>query len=87
MLVAESKWFKYDVKEARTALKFVFKNYKKASRLSAKLATKNKKEFSLGKMTEKLGTILSTHVPFFPEVVEFKPVLPKAIKINKPAKK
>ena len=87
MLVAESKWFKYDVKEARTALKFVFKNYKKASRLSAKLATNNKSKFSLDKMTEKLTTILTSHVPFFPEVLEFKPVLPKAIKINKPTKK
>ena len=69
------------------ALKFVFKNYKKASRLSAQLATKNKKEFSLDKMTEKLGTILSTHVPFFPEKIDFKPVPPKVIKINKPSKK
>jgi glycosyltransferase involved in cell wall biosynthesis len=87
MLIPESKWFKYNSKEAREALKFVFKNYKKASRVSNKLATKNKKEFSLDKMTEKLGTILSTHVPFFPEKIDFKPVPPKVIKINKPSKK
>tara|TARA_R110000851_G_scaffold239754_5_gene392455 strand:- start:1873 stop:3168 length:1296 start_codon:yes stop_codon:yes gene_type:complete len=86
MLIPESKWFKYDSKEARTALKFVFKNYKKASRLSTKLGTKNKKEFSLEKMTEKLETILTEYVPFFPVELSFKPVLPKAIKINKPSK-
>jgi len=60
---------------------------KKASRLSAKLAIKNKKEFSLDKMTEKLAIILNTHVPFFPEKVDFKPVAPKTIKLNKPAKR
>jgi len=86
MLIPESKWFKYDSKEARTALKFVFKNYKKASRLSIKLGAKNKKEFSLDKMTEKLESILTEYVPFFPIELSFKPVLPKVIKINKPSK-
>ena len=86
MLIPESKWFKYDSKEARTALKFVFKNYKKASRLSTKLGAKNKKEFSLDKMTEKLESILTEYVPFFPLELSFKPVLPKVIKINKPSK-
>jgi len=86
MLIPESKWFKYDSKEVRTALKFVFKNYKKASRLSTKLGVKNKKEFSLEKMTEKLETILTRYVPFFPTELPFKPVLPKVIKINKPSK-
>jgi|TARA_R110000744_G_C19366220_1_gene561939 glycosyltransferase involved in cell wall biosynthesis len=86
MLIPESKWFKYDSKEARTALKFVFKNYKKASRLSTKLGAKNKKEFSLDKMTEKLESILTEYVPFFPIELSFKPVLPKVIKINKPSK-
>lgn len=86
MLIPESKWFKYNSKEAREALKFVFKNYKKASRVSNKLATKNKREFNLDKMTEKLGKILTEHVPFFPQELQFKPVLPKKIKINKPTK-
>ena len=86
MLIPESKWFKYNSKEAREALKFVFKNYKKASRVSNKLAIKNKREFNLDKMTEKLGKILTEHVPFFPQELQFKPVLPKKIKINKPTK-
>jgi hypothetical protein len=86
MLIPESKWFKYNSKEAREALKFVFKNYKKASRVSNKLDIKNKREFNLDKMTEKLGKILTEHVPFFPQELQFKPVLPKKIKINKPTK-
>lgn len=86
MLVEDSKWFTPNEQEVKTGLRYIFKNYKKASRISKRLAEKNKKEFNLDKMTEKLGSILEQYVPFFPQELEFKPVLPKSIKINKQTK-
>ena len=86
MLVPESKWFKYNEAEVKSGLKFIHKKYKHALRLSSKLAKYNKEHFSLDKMTDKLKSILDKNVPFFPIELDFKPVLPKVIKINKPSK-
>jgi len=80
MLIGESKWFTPNQEEIKTGLKYIFKNYKKASRLSKKLAEINKREFNLDSMTTKLQTILDQYVPFFPQELKFNPVLPKSIK-------
>ena len=53
----------------------MFKNYKNFLTLAKRQAFKNKKDFSLDKMTKLLGTILDNNVPEFPKQVQLE--LPK----------
>jgi len=61
-LLKESKWFTVDYSRAAGKIFDVYKNYKKYSKQSEGLRTNITKNFSLDKMTEKLGEILTKYV-------------------------
>jgi len=79
MLIAESGWFTIDYSAAAKALEEVYKNYKKWSEGAKRQAYRSRTEFSLGKMGEKLLSIIDNKVPI---KVELK--LPQLKKISLP---
>jgi glycosyltransferase involved in cell wall biosynthesis len=61
-LLKEAKWFSVDYSKAANKIFDVYKNYKKYQKQSEGLRTNITKNFSLSKMTEKLGEILTKYV-------------------------
>ena len=61
-LLKEAKWFSVDYSKAANKIFDVYKNYKKYQKQSEGLKTNITKNFSLSKMTEKLGEILTKYV-------------------------
>jgi len=61
-LLKESKWFNVDYSKAAQTIFDVYKNYKKYSKQSEGLRTNITKNFSLDKMSSKLGEILDKYV-------------------------
>ena len=61
-LLKEAKWFSVDYSRAAGKIFDVYKNYKKYQKQSEGLRTNITKNFSLDKMTEKLGEILTKYV-------------------------
>jgi glycosyltransferase involved in cell wall biosynthesis len=80
VLLKESQWFAPDDNQVGHALTEVFDKYKDYQEKAKRLAYKNKTNFSLDKMTEKLNEILKNYVPVIPKQVELK--LPKLKKIE-----
>jgi glycosyltransferase involved in cell wall biosynthesis len=79
-ILADSQWFKPDDNQVGHAFVEVFENYKEYQEKAKRLAYKNKQNFSLDKMTEKLDELLKQYIPEFPKHVELK--LPKLKKIE-----
>jgi glycosyltransferase involved in cell wall biosynthesis len=79
-ILADSQWFKPDDNQVGHALTDVFENYKDYQEKAKRLAYRNKQNFSLDKMTEKLGELVKQYTPEFPKHVELK--LPKLKKIE-----
>jgi glycosyltransferase involved in cell wall biosynthesis len=79
-IIPESMWFKPDDNQVGHAFMDVFNRYKEYQEKAKRLAYKNKQNFSLDKMTEKLDELLKQYVPEFPKHVELK--LPKLKKIE-----
>jgi glycosyltransferase involved in cell wall biosynthesis len=71
-LLKESKWFTVDYSKAASKLFEVHKNYKKYLKQSQGLKTNINKNFTLDKMTSKLGEILDKYVKKQPTHVEMK---------------
>ena len=61
-LLKEAKWFSVDYSKAANKIFDVYKNYKKYQKQSEGLKTNITKNFSLDKMTQKLGEILDKYV-------------------------
>jgi glycosyltransferase involved in cell wall biosynthesis len=61
-LLKEAKWFSVDYSKAAGKIFDVYKNYKKYSKQSEGLRTNITKNFTLDKMTEKLGQLLDKYV-------------------------
>jgi len=61
-LLKEAKWFTVDYSRAAGKIFDVYKNYKKYSKQSEGLRTNITKNFTLDKMTEKLGQLLEKYV-------------------------
>jgi glycosyltransferase involved in cell wall biosynthesis len=61
-LLKEAKWFTVDYSRAAGKIFDVYKNYKKYSKQSEGLRTNITKNFTLDKMTEKLGQLLDKYV-------------------------
>ena len=78
-ILEQGGWFNVDQGYAVNVMKDVFENYKKYLPKAKQLAFRNKQNFSLEKMTEKLDTIFEA---FVPKKVELK--LPKIDKIELP---
>jgi len=79
-LLAESMWFRPDDNQSGHALDDVFNNYKDYQEKAKRLAYRNKQNFSLDKMTEKLGELLKQYVPETPKHVTLN--LPKLKKVD-----
>jgi glycosyltransferase involved in cell wall biosynthesis len=79
-ILADSQWFKPDDNQVGHAFTEIFENYKEYQEKAKRLAYKNKQNFSLDKMTEKLDELLKQYIPEFPKHVELK--LPKLKKIE-----
>lgn len=79
-ILADSMWFKPDDNQVGHAFVDVFENYKDYQEKAKRLAYRNKQNFSLDKMTEKLGELIKQYAPEFPKHVELK--LPKLKKIE-----
>ena len=78
-ILEQGGWFNIDQGYAIGLMKDVFENYKKYLPKAKQLAFRNKQNFSLEKMTEKLDAIFEA---FVPKKVELK--LPKIDKIELP---
>lgn len=78
-LLEQSGWFNIDQGHTIGMMKDVFENYKKFIPKAKQLAFRNRQNFSLDKMTEKLDTIFEA---FIPKKIELK--LPKIDKIELP---
>ena len=79
-LLAESMWFKPDDNQSGYALNDMFENYKEYQEKAKRLAYRNKQNFSLDKMTEKLGELITQYVPDAPKHVTLN--LPKLKKVD-----
>jgi len=80
VILHNSQWFKPDDNQVGHAFNDVFEKYKNYQEKAKRLAFRNKQNFSLDKMTEKLGDILKQYTPGFPKQIELK--LPKLTKIK-----
>jgi len=80
ILLAESMWFKPDDNQSGYALNDMFENYKDYQEKAKRLAYRNRQNFSLDKMTEKLGELIIQHVPDAPKHVTLN--LPKLKKVD-----
>lgn len=78
-ILEQSGWFNVDQGYAVNSMKDIFDNYKKYIPKAKQLAFRNKTNFSLEKMTEKLDAIFEA---FIPKKIELK--LPKIDKIELP---
>jgi len=78
-ILEQSGWFNIDQGHTSKMLEDMFKNYKNYLDKAKQLAFRNKQNFSLEKMTDKLKTIFET---FIPKKVEL--ILPKIDKIELP---
>lgn len=80
VILRESQWFKPDDNQVGHAFNDVFEKYKDYQEKAKRLAFRNKQNFSLDKMTEKLGDILKQYSPEFPKQIKLN--LPKLTKIK-----
>jgi hypothetical protein len=79
MLLKESQWFNVVESSAVDAMKDMYKNYDKQIPKAKQQAHKNKQNFSIDKMQERLDEIFEKYIP---KKVELK--LPKFDKIELP---
>jgi glycosyltransferase involved in cell wall biosynthesis len=77
MLVEGAKWFTVNYQQAARYMMHVYKNHKKYSLLTKKLAITNRAKFSLNNMTKEFEKILEKYLPKFEEA-------PKAVNLTLP---
>ena len=80
-LLKESKWFYVDYSKAASKIFDVYKNYKKYSKESEGLKFNINKNFTLDKMTTKLGQILDKYVKVEPQPQHIALKLPEIKKL------
>ena len=80
IIIPESGWFVVDENTAYKALNRVFSDYYEFKNKARSLSSKNCKDFSLQKMTEKFKNIMDKYTSELPEQVELK--LPKLKKVG-----
>ena len=79
-LIEGSQWFTVNYRDASSAMKSVYKSYKKYTINAKKLGIINKSKFSLNAMTREFGKILDKYVPEFAQEVKLQ--LPKLKKVG-----
>jgi len=77
VIISGSKWFTPDDQAVSTALKNIYKNHKQFLIPAKKLGFRNRNEFSLDKMQNKLSDILTNNLPNFPTQIELN--IPKLV--------
>ena len=80
-LLKESKWFYVDYSKAASKIFDVYNNYKKYSKESQGLKSNINKNFTLEKMTKKLGVILNQYVNVQPKPQHIELKLPEIKKL------
>lgn len=80
IILPDALWFTPDDEQVAKAYRTVFKSYNSQLKSAVKLGFKNRTEFELNKMTEKLKEILDNRLPSFPKQIEL--TLPKLQKIE-----
>jgi glycosyltransferase involved in cell wall biosynthesis len=80
IIIPESKWFNVDETQTYKALNYVFENYDEVKNKSLNLMKINRDKFTLDKMTEKLGKIITPYIDKVPTQVQFQ--LPKLKKVG-----
>jgi len=80
-LLKESKWFYVDYSKAASKIFDVYKNYKKYLKQSEGLKININKNFTLNKMTSKLGEILDKYVKIQPQPKHIELKLPTIKKL------
>ena len=81
MIIEQSKWFDVNLKDAATALNYVFKNYKKQSALAKRQAGVTKKFYTMEKMAELLKEYLDKYIGTIAVKQELKLPAPDEIKL------
>jgi len=84
IIPAEGAWYYPDINEAANALKNVYEHYVSYLEGAKRQAYRSKTEFSLDKMTEKLGLILNEHLPkmSIPITLKLPPLKPRPQKVE-----
>jgi len=80
IIIKESQWFNVNEQQAYKAMNYCFENYDDVKAKSFNLMKTNRDKFTLDKMSEKLGEIVSPIVEKVPQQVGLK--LPKLKKVN-----
>lgn len=83
VIIAESMWFDPDDTQVGRVLTEMYKNYKSMIVPAKRQGHKSRTEFSLDKMTEKLGSILDSTLPAFPKQLDITLPKLKLPKLNK----
>tara|TARA_Y100001937_G_C7126572_1_gene335222 strand:- start:734 stop:2047 length:1314 start_codon:yes stop_codon:yes gene_type:complete len=81
IIIEQSQWFNIDENMARNALQHMYQNHSHWKSKAKTIMERNRREFTLDKMTEKLKFILDKHMTGSPKLSTSKELnLPKLIK-------
>jgi len=80
IIIPESQWFNVNEQQAYKAMNYCFSNYDEVKKKSLNLMKVNRDKFTLDKMTEKLGKIITPHINKIPSEVQLQ--LPKLKKVS-----
>ena len=83
IIIPESKWFNVNETQAYKAMNHCFSNYDEVKEKALNLMKVNRDKFTLDKMTEKLGEIITPYVNKVPQQVGLQ--LPKLKKVTSEA--
>ena len=81
IIIPESKWFNVNETQAYKAMNYCFQHYDEVSNKVINLRNKNRRKFTLNKMTEKLDEIITPFMDKVPSQVNLN--LPKLKKVSK----
>ena len=80
IIIPESQWFNVNETQAYKAMNYCFTNYDEVKEKALNLMKINRDKFTLDKMTEKLGKIITPYIDKVPTQVQFQ--LPKLKKVG-----
>ena len=80
IVIPESQWFNVNETQAYRAMNYCFENYDDVKKKALNLMKVNRDKFTLDKMTEKLGEIITPYVDKIPQQVQLN--LPKLKKVG-----
>ena len=81
IIIPEAQWFNVNETQTYKAMNYCFKNYDEVKKKALNLMKTNRDKFTLDKMTEKLGEIITPIVDKVPTQVGLN--LPKLKKVDK----